>query len=256
MKPTDGHRFRTARPRAQLRAGRTDWYRVRNADGSRTARVDIYDEVGYWGVTADDLARELAALDCDLIDLHLNTPGGEVFDGITIMNAFRDHPARVVATVDGLAASIGSVILQGADERIMNRGAQLMIHNASGLAIGDSSTMREMADLLDRQNANLAAIYAARAGSTSDAWLAAMAAETWYDADEAVAAGLADTASTDDAVGNSWDLSIFAHAGRTAAGPPPSPPAPPVSNATEATPGGIITSTAGIVRMLKEAAGG
>jgi ATP-dependent Clp endopeptidase proteolytic subunit ClpP len=154
--------------------------------------------------------------------VRLNTPGGEVFDGVAIYNALRNHPASVTTYVDGLAASIGSVILQAGDKRVAAKASQTMIHDGHGIVIGNAADMRQTADLLDQVSNMIAEVYADRAGGSVGDWRAAMLAETWYTGDEAKTAGLVDEvaaagASTAD---NSWDLSIFAHAGRAMAPAP------------------------------------
>ncbi|MEU1372991.1 head maturation protease, ClpP-related [Streptomyces triculaminicus] len=222
-------RLRTARPRAELRAGRNDWYRIRNlADGA--TEVAIYDEIGYFGVTASDFIAELKTIESPEITLRLNSPGGEVFDGIAIMNALRSHPARVTTHVDGIAASIASVIAMAGDRIVMQPHSQMMIHDGSGLCIGNAGDMREMADLLDKQSDNIAGVYAERAGGTVRQWRTRMLAETWYTAAEAVEAGLADEVAKplrrpdecaeDMPMAASWDLSVFRYASRTEAPPP------------------------------------
>jgi ATP-dependent Clp endopeptidase proteolytic subunit ClpP len=217
--------------------GRNDWYRIANSLGSGPAQVHIYDEIGYWGITASDFVRELSALNVTEIDLHLNSPGGEIFDGIAICNALRSHPATVTTYVDGLAASIASVIAMAGDRIVMAPNSQLMIHDGSGLCIGNAADMRQMAELLDRQSNNIAEVYAARAGGTVEDWRALMEAETWYTAEEAVTAGLADEVASarsltdDNSPENSWDLSIFRYPSRSEA------PAPqPVNAAVECQP--------------------
>lgn len=205
-------RLKTARPLASLREGRNDWYRIRN-QGAGVAEVYIYDEIGWFGVTAADFVRDLQGIDAEAIDLHMNTPGGDVFDGLAILEALRSHKAHVTVYVDSLAASIGSVIAMAGDRIVMARNATLMIHDGHGLAIGNAADMREMADLLDRCSDNIASVYAGRAGGTVEDWRAAMRATTWYTADEAVAAGLADEVkapnSSRSAPAATWDLSIF-----------------------------------------------
>jgi ATP-dependent protease ClpP protease subunit len=230
-------RLRTAQPRAQLRQGRTDWYRLTNSiGGNAPAVLHIYDEIGYWGITASDLVAELSALDVSAIDVHINSPGGEIFDGIAITNALRAHRATVTTYVDSLAASIASVIAMAGDRVVMAPNSQLMIHDGSGLCIGNAAEMREMADLLDRQSDNIAAVYADKAGGDVAAWRALMTAETWYTAEEAVEAGLADevsptrNSSAANPPENSWDLSIFRYASRAEA------PAPVNVAATEVAP--------------------
>lgn len=221
----DFEHLRTTRSIANLKRGRNDWYRIENKAGS-APKIYIYDEIGYFGVTATDFVKDLNAIDATEIDLRLNTPGGNVFDGLTIFNGLRDHPARVIGTVDGLAASAGAFILQAADDRIMNKGTQLMIHQAQGGGFGlKASDMRELADLLDKQSDNVARIFADRSGVSVGQIRQAMDDETWYSDEEAVKAGLADDLAGSDAVENSFDLSIFSYAGRSDA-PEPQMPEP------------------------------
>lgn len=167
------------------------WFTFTNLGGN-AADLWLYDEVGGWGVTAEMLVSELKDLNVADITLHINSPGGDVFDGIAILNALRDHPANITVKVDALAASIASVIAQAGNKIIMGRNSTMMIHNASGFAMGEAKDLRKLADLLDSTTANIASIYAERAGGTAKQWLKVMDEETWYTADEAVAAGLAD----------------------------------------------------------------
>lgn len=206
---------------------KTSWYQIdAKAD---VADVYIFDAIDpAWGMAASDFVKELNAVKAPEINVHLNSPGGNVFDGMAILNALRNHPSKITTVVDGLAASIASVIAMGGDEVVMSRNSQLMIHNASGAAIGDAKTMRELADVLERQSDNIASVYAERAGGDVGEWRAAMGAETWYSAQEAVTAGLADRITEKPAPAeatNRFDLSIFNHAGRDAA-PKPYMPAP------------------------------
>lgn len=182
-----------ARPTAA--AGR-DWYRIVNAaEGDDpsidTAEVWIYDEIG-WDVESGPFARDLAAITAKQIRVRMNTPGGSVFDGLAIYNALLSHPAHVTVQVDGLAASAGSFIAQAGDTVIMGRNAQMMIHDAAGLCVGNATDMQAMADLLDRVSDNIAAVYTDRAGGTVEQWRDRMRDETWFSAAEAVKAGLAD----------------------------------------------------------------
>jgi ATP-dependent Clp endopeptidase proteolytic subunit ClpP len=221
---------RAARDRfARLAAATTSRYEIRNADADpRRASVHLYGVIGdYWdGIDAQTLVPEIRALDVDTIDLYVNSPGGSVYDGIAIRNALRQHAARVVVTVDGLAASAASFIACAGDEVVMGENAEIMIHDAWGLAIGNAEDMSAAAEDLDRISDNIAAMYAAKAGGKPEDWRALMKAETWYSAAEAVAAGLADRLDSDKvaAASNVYDLSMYAHAGRAAA-PAPIPAA-------------------------------
>ena len=178
----------------QLQNSRQDWYRITNkAAGEGVApEVFIYGEVGWDGVTADDLIRDLAAIEADSINVRVNSPGGSVFGGVAIYNALRTHPAQITTLVDSLAASVASVIAQAGDVRKMVQHSQMMIHEAQGIAIGAGSEIRDYADLLDKQSDLIASIYADRAGKSAGVFRALMNAETWFTAEEAVAEGLAD----------------------------------------------------------------
>lgn len=166
-------------------------YSIVNAAGDE-AVVRIYDEIWYLGVNAQDFARDLDGITAPKMRVEINSPGGDVFDGIAIYNALRAHPAHVTTRVDGIAASIASVIAQAGDTRLMMSGSQMMIHNAWGLTVGNHTDHTEMAAILAHQDAVIAGIYAARSGGDSDRFRALMDAETWMTAQDAVAAGLAD----------------------------------------------------------------
>lgn len=201
------------------------WYRIENKT-AEVASVYLFDEIGYWGVTAADFVRELQDVTAGTLELHINSPGGDVFDGFAILNALRQHPARVVAVVDGLAASAASYIAVGAgDQVIVCRNAEVMIHEAAGMAMGPASEMTKMAQELEHFSDNIASIYAAKAGGTVADWRAVMKAETWYSAEEAVTAGLADRVDLDEPAKPKAAARrlVFNYAGRAAAPPPTSP---------------------------------
>lgn len=179
---------------ASIANRRNDWFRVEASDDRAVVR--IYDEISWWGVTAAEFADQIAALDVGEIEVQINSPGGSVFDGLAIFNALRAHRARIITRVDGLAASAASAIVQAGDHRVMMSSSQMMIHEAWGLCVGSAGEMRDMADVLDQQNTILADLYAARAGGDIDSIRALMSAETWFTAQEAVDAGLADEVYT------------------------------------------------------------
>lgn len=215
------------------------WFEFKNlAEGDTTAQIDIYDEIDwFWGVTAVDFRNQLKALPdtVDTIDLHINSPGGDVYEAIAIMNTLRQHDARVVTTVDGYAASSAGFIAVGAsDELRVAENAEIMAHLPWAIMIGDASDMRKMAEDLERIGKNIASIFQARAGGKLDDWVDILTAETWWSAEEAVDAGIADKVlkapkQKSDAK-NRFDLSIFNHAGRSNA------PAPRVPQAHNETP--------------------
>lgn len=199
-------------------------------DDEGVAELFLYDPIdswgGWWGVSAKEVAVALALLPegTDQIRLYINSPGGEVWDAMAIVNQLRRHPARVVAVVDGIAASAASVIAVSADEVVMGMGAQMMIHDAWNVAVGNEADMLAMASRLKKDSDAVAAIYAGKAGGTAEEWRELMREETWLSAEEAVAAGLADRMSAEDAGEQSKaavvDLSAFRYAGRAHAPTP------------------------------------
>lgn len=172
--------------------------RIRNQAGGPT-RIDVFDDIGDggWsgGIGASDFTAQLAGISGPL-DVHINSYGGSVADGTAIGNAIRGHNGPKRTIVDGFACSIASVIMQAGDERIVLPGSMVMIHDASSMVAGNAADMAKAAADLDKHSQNIAKQYAARAGGTPEQWREAMRAETWYDADEAVAAGLADKVGT------------------------------------------------------------
>ena len=161
------------------------------------AQLYVYDIIGgYDGVTARQMVNALASVEGD-IDLHVNSPGGIIYEGAAIYNALssyqRDGKGSIYAVVDGMAASAASFIVQAATEITIEANATMMVHDGQGLAWGTASVMREAADLLDMLSNTIAEMYAKRAGKTAAEWRAVMTSgDTWYNAAESVEAGLAD----------------------------------------------------------------
>jgi len=188
---------------------KASWYKVEN----RTeAEADIYllDEIGGFGVTAGDFIRDLKSIKARRINLHINSPGGDVFEGITIYTALKQNRAEIITRVDGLAASAASVVAMAGERVIMAPHTYFMIHPAQGLTIGNAEDHRKMGDLLDMMTGNIADVYAEKAGGTQDEWKERMIAESWYGAEEAVAIGLADEVGDGEGqISNSLDLSRF-----------------------------------------------
>lgn len=168
------------------------WYRITNQTQADTVDIYIHDDISEKGITAKDFTRDLRDITASNIELHLNTAGGDVYDGMTIYNALRQHRAHITVIVDGLAASIGSVIAMAGNRVVMAPHSQMMIHEAWVRSTGNADETRKTADLLDKMSNNIAQVYANRAGGSVAHWRSLMKAETWYSADEAVVAGLAD----------------------------------------------------------------
>jgi ATP-dependent protease ClpP protease subunit len=190
--------WRAGRPKDALS------YEIRNQSGSSgPAEMWIYDEIDtWWGISAQAVIDELRGITADRITLHINSPGGDVFEAHAIYNALREHQAGVDVVVDGLAASAASYIAMAGDSITMSLNAIMMIHDAIGITLGNAADHTDTAGRLDKISNGIAALYADRAGGTRDEWRDAMRAETWYDADEAVEAGLADSVKGHDEGGD------------------------------------------------------
>lgn len=182
---------------------RRQWFKVATmkAKDSDTKRgtVHIYDEIGmslFGGVDAAELVAEIEALDVDELEVRINSPGGYAFDGLNIANAILRHKARTSTYVDGLAASAASIVALAGDEVVMSKYGQMMLHNAHAVIMGGAEDLRDAAKVLDKLNDSVADYYADRAGGDGKTWARAMARETWYNADEALEAGLATSVDT------------------------------------------------------------
>lgn len=182
----------------QQRVHGRSWYRFENSTDTSTTEIYLYDFIGEWGVTAQDFVNDLRSVRSSVLSLHINSEGGEIFDGLAIYEALRQHPSKVVGYVDGIAASSASFIAMACDWLVMAPRARLMVHDGHGLCIGNAADMREVADLLDDLSNNIADIYADRAGGTRSQWRSVMLGPnkasdgTWYDAQAALSAGLVD----------------------------------------------------------------
>lgn len=190
--PQDGEPAAATPPRIRDFATEPLNYRV-VAKGD-AADIYLYDSIGsFFGISAKQFAADLKALgSVKTVNLRVNSDGGDVFDGRAIFTQLAQHPARVIAHVDGLAASIASLIVMAADEIRMAEGAFVMIHNAWGVALGNADEMRRYALLLDSVDQTLVDSYVKRTKNSADDIRAWMAAETWMDGADAVAKGFAD----------------------------------------------------------------
>lgn len=166
------------------------------------ADIDIFDVIGgdgFWedGITAAAFVKELRALgDVSRINLHINSPGGYVSDGLAIYNAIRQHPAETLALVESEASSIASVVAMAADKVLIAKNARMQIHDAMGFAFGNAAVMEGVVAELNEQSDNIASIYAEKTGEPKAQWREAMQANggdgTSYRGQGAVDAGLAD----------------------------------------------------------------
>lgn len=165
---------------------------ARDSDNS----ISILDVIGedFWGegVTAKRIAGALRTIGERDVVVNINSPGGDVFEGLAIYSLLREHAGRVTVKVLGLAASAASIIAMAGDEVQIARAGFLMIHNTWVLAAGDRNALREAADMLEPFDGALADIYAARSGIEKDEIRAMLDKETWLGGAEAVERGFAD----------------------------------------------------------------
>lgn len=197
-----------------------NWFNIRNA-AATVAEISIYGPIGSAGISAARFADEIKRVTAKEITLRIHSPGGSILDGHAIFNAIQRHPAKVTSIVDGLAASMATVVaLAGSRVQIAANGIW-MIHNPSGATEGTSKGMRELADILDKLAAQIVDIYAAKTGKPREEIVSLMEAETWMTAEEAKAFGFVDeiipARKAKASVLADFDLSAFAHA--------PAPPA-------------------------------
>lgn len=186
--PTFTHRA-NHRPKA---SAKNSWFRMQAGPASN-ADIFIYDEIGYWGVTAKQFVSDLKALgEVSHINLHINSPGGDVFDGIAIFNALKHHGAAITVHIDGVAASMASVIAMVGNPVIMPENTMMMIHKPWGFAGGDANDMRDYADLLDKVESVLIPAYAQKTGKPPEEIAALLEDETWMSGAECLAMGFAD----------------------------------------------------------------
>lgn len=178
------------RPKASVK--NNSWFRMK-ASSADEADIYIYDEIGFWGVTARQFVSDLQALgDISHINLHINSPGGDVFEGIAIFNALKFHGAAITVHIDGIAASMASVIAMVGNPVIMPENTMMMIHKPWGFAGGDANDMRDYADLLDKMESVLIPAYAEKTGKSAEEIAAMLEDETWMNGSECVAQGFAD----------------------------------------------------------------
>jgi ATP-dependent Clp protease, protease subunit len=169
-------------------------FQINNAKDA--ADLYLYDDIGVnmWGegITPQSIADALDNLKgVTTVNVHVNSPGGDVFAGMTIYSKFNAAKQNVVMFVDGLAASAASVIVMAGDEIHMAAGADLMIHNAWAMEVGDAEQMRKTADVLEQISGQIANIYAARSGQSLELVKNMINAETWLTAEAAVDLGFA-----------------------------------------------------------------
>lgn len=201
--------------------------------------VDSKDDADwYGGIYPEQFVKELAGIEADIIHLRINSPGGSVFAARTMETAIRQHGAKVVAHVDGYAASAASLLAVACDETEISQGAFFMIHKAWSMTWGNADDMLAAAELLEKIDDALVDTYAAKTGKDRETLAEMMRAETWLSAEESVALGFADRlAEAKTSAKASWNLAAYAHA-------PAVPDAPADQDTAQSTAQAVPEATA------------
>lgn len=216
------------------------WYAISPTDDRDTdesVEVSIYDEIGFGGVTAKQFAADLKKLKGQHIDLRINSVGGSVIEGAAIFNALKRHKGGLTVHIDGLAASMASVIAMAGEETRIAENALLMIHNPWSMTMGDAADLRKEADVLDKLKATLVNAYVRKTGQPRAAIEQMMDDEKWMDAQEALELGFVDEIDAPIAAAASVTpeqaRARFAQFQNTMASKPAPEPAAPVDTAAE-----------------------
>ena len=186
-----------------------NWYNVQSKASGDIVDVYIFDEIGTFGMNAQSFIDEIKAFKNSPINLHINCVGGDVFDGMAIYNILKKRTAETTVYIEGIAASMGSVIALAADRVVMAENSLFMIHNAWGGANGEAKDMKKTAALLDKISDEIADIYMKKTKLPYDRVKEMMDEETWLNADEALELGFIDSISDAIKVAAKYDVSKF-----------------------------------------------
>jgi ATP-dependent Clp endopeptidase proteolytic subunit ClpP len=184
------------------------WYNIQNKAGE-TADIYIFDEIGTYGVTAQEFISDIKDLKDTPINLRINSIGGDVFDGMAMYNVIKRRESKTTVYIEGIAASIATIIALGADEVVMAENSLFMIHNAWGGASGEAKDMRKTAETLDKISSELIDIYRKKTGLSYEVLSEMMDEETWLNANEAYELRFIDTISDSIKVAAKYDVSKF-----------------------------------------------
>lgn len=172
------------------------WYSVKNLANNK-ADISIHDEIGIWGVAAKDFIDDLNSLgELDKIKLSIHSPGGSVFDGLAIYNSLVKHSAFIHVEIIGLAASAASFIAMAGDHIEMPETAEMMIHNAWTISMGNADDMEDAAKFLRHLDNTIVNVYQARTGIDDNELRQMMAEEKWMNGAEALDLGFIHSTNT------------------------------------------------------------
>ena len=185
------------------------WYNIQSQASAESVDVYLFNEIGMWGVTAQDFIKDIKEYKGQPMDLHVNCVGGDVFDGMAIYNVLKKRTQKTTVYVEGIAASMGGIIALAGDEVIMSENSLYMIHNAWGGTMGEASDMRKYANILEKLSNESADIYSKKTGLPIEQVKDMMNEETWMNAEEALGFGFIDSISDAVKVAAKVDVSKF-----------------------------------------------
>ncbi len=185
------------------------WFDIQNNAKSNDADVYIYSEVGGYDVNAKSFIDELKEIKDKNINVHINSLGGSVFDGLAIYNALKNHAKKVTTRVEGIAASIASVIAMAGDTIEMAENSLFMIHNPFAMSGGDANELRKTANILDKIRNEIAGIYASKSKHNAQHYIDLMDVESWFNSNETLELGLINGITKPVKIENNYDVSKF-----------------------------------------------
>ena len=185
------------------------WYNIQSKASTESVDVYLFNEIGTWGVTAQDFINDIKEYKGQSMNLHINCVGGDVFEGMAIYNILKKRTQKTTVYIEGIAASMGGIIALAGDEVIMSENSLYMIHNAWGGTMGEASDMRKYANILEKLSNESADIYVKKTGLAIEIVKEMMTEETWMNAEEALEFGFIDSVSNAVKVAAKVDVSKF-----------------------------------------------
>jgi ATP-dependent Clp endopeptidase proteolytic subunit ClpP len=187
-----------------------DWFKVQAISDDET-EIMIYDVIGWPFISADEFVRALAGITAKTVTVRINSPGGDVFDGMAIFNALKTYNGKVVTRIEGIAASMASVIALAGKEVQAYANTMYMIHEPYAFTAGNQYSLRELADILEKMSGQMIDIYSSNASPGKREIAQMMKDEAWLTAKEAKEKGFIDTVLDGKGAKAQFDLSMFSN---------------------------------------------
>jgi ATP-dependent Clp protease, protease subunit len=187
-----------------------DWFKVQAISDDET-EIMIYDVIGWPFISADEFVRALAGITAKTVTVRINSPGGDVFDGMAIFNALKNYSGKVVTRIEGIAASMASVIALAGKEVQAYANTMYMIHEPYAFTAGNQYSLRELADILEKMSGQMIDIYSSNASPGKREIAQMMKDEAWLTAKEAKEKGFIDTVLDGKGAKAQFDLSMFSN---------------------------------------------